>query len=75
MVVSVVRRRPSAVSKDFCSETTWPISTKLDMRPSSKGGKKVYVFGPGHVTKIATMPIYGKNLKKPSSQEPRDRLP
>ena len=30
--------------------------------------------GPGHMTKMATMPIYGKNLKK-SSAEPKGRWP
>ena len=38
------------------------------------GGKKLYIFGPGHMTKVATMPIYGKNLKK-SSPEPLGRFP
>ena len=28
------------------------------------GGTKVCSNGPGHMTKMATMPIYGKNLKK-----------
>ena len=27
------------------------------------GGMKVCSNGPGHMTKMATMPIYGKNLK------------
>ena len=27
-------------------------------------GIKVYVIGPGHMTKMASMPIYGKNNKK-----------
>ena len=27
----------------------------------------------GHLTKMAAMPIYGKNLKKSSSPEPIDR--
>ena len=27
----------------------------------------------GHMTKMAAMPIYGKNLKKSSSPEPIDR--
>ena len=38
-------------------------------------GKKLYIFGPGHMTKMAAMPIYAKNLKKKnlkksSSMEP-----
>ena len=27
--------------------------------------------GPGHMTKMAAMPIYGKNIKKSSSLEPK----
>ena len=30
----------------------------------------IYIYGPGHMTKMAAMPIYGKNLKKSSSLEP-----
>ena len=29
---------------------------------------------PGHMTKMATMPIYGKNLKKSSSLEPKRQM-
>ena len=39
------------------------------------GGMKVYSNGPGHMTKMATMPIYGKNLKKSSSPEPKGWWP
>ena len=35
------------------------------------GGTKVCSNGPGHMTKMAAMPIYGKNLKKSSSLEPK----
>ena len=28
-----------------------------------EGGMKVYINGTGHMTKMATMPIYGKTLK------------
>ena len=68
MVVSGVRR-PSTFSKDFSSETTGPISIKFHMQPLDRGEKKVCIFRPGHMTKMAAMPIYGKNLKK-SSPEP-----
>ena len=44
------------------------------MQLSGKGGKKIYmdinVIGPGHMTKIAVMSIYGKIFKKLSSPEP-----
>ena len=52
-----------------------PASFKFHMQPSSKGSEKVYIFQPGHMTEIAAMPIYGKNLKKYSSQEALDLLP
>ena len=29
-----------------------------------EGGTKVYINDPGHMTKMAAMPIYGKNHKK-----------
>ena len=38
------------------------------------GETKVCSNGPGHMTKMAAMPIYGKNLKKSSSPEPKDRF-
>ena len=62
-------RLPSTFSKDFSSETTAPISIKFHMQPLDRGGKKIYIFRPGHMTKMAAMPIYGKNLKKSSSPE------
>ena len=34
------------------------------------GGTKVCANSPGHMTKMASMPIYGKNLKKPKRQWP-----
>ena len=34
------------------------------------GGKENLSNGPGHMTKMAAMPIYDKNLKKSSSPEP-----
>ena len=38
-------------------------------------GMKIYTNELGHMTNMATMPIYGKNLKKSSSPEPVDRWP
>ena len=34
------------------------------MEPLWDGGTKVCSNGPGHMTKMAAMAIYGKNLKK-----------
>ena len=61
---SVVCRRPSLLSNVFSSETAWPIKAKFYVEPPWEGGLKVYINGPGHMTKMAAMPIYGKNLKK-----------
>ena len=35
------------------------------------GERKFVQMFPGHMTKMAAMPIYGKNLKKSSSLEPK----
>ena len=36
---------------------------------------KIYTNEFGHMTNMAAMPIYGKNLKKSSSPEPIDQWP
>ena len=33
------------------------------MEPQWDGGTKIYVNGPGHMTNMAVMPIYNKNMK------------
>ena len=50
-------------SKGCTSKNNRPISFKFHMQPFTKGGKKVCIFGPGHMTKMGAMIIYGKNLK------------
>ena len=75
---SVVRRpssvrRPSTISNDFSSETTGPIATKFHIQPPGPLGKKSCSNDLGHMTNMAAMPIYGKNLKKSSSPEPIDQ--
>ena len=57
----------------FSSETTGPIEVKFHVEPPWDGGTKVYSNGPGHMTKMAAMPIYGKNRKTSSSPEPKGR--
>ena len=54
----------STFSNIFSSETTEPIEAKFHMEPAFDRGTKVCSNGPGHMTKMAAMPIYGKNLKK-----------
>ena len=47
---------------NISSETALPIKAKFYMEPPWEGGTKVYINGPGPMTKMAAMPIYGKNL-------------
>ena len=63
----------STFSNIFSSETTGPIEAKFHLAPPWEGGTKVCSNGPGHMTKMAAVPIYGKNLKKSSSPKPNDR--
>ena len=65
-------RRPSTISKPFSSETAGPIKAKLHVEHPKEEGTKVYINGPFHMTKMAAVPIYGKNHKKSSSLEPMD---
>ena len=69
------RRRCPPFSNVFSSETAWQIKAKFYVEPPWEGGTKVYINGPGHMTKMAAIPIYGKNLKKSSSPEPAGRFP
>ena len=59
----VVRRRPP-FSKIFFSETAWPIKAKFYMKHLWEGGTNVFINNPGHMTKMAAMPIYGKYPSK-----------
>ena len=46
----------------FSSITTRPFEAKFHLEPPWDGGTKARSNGPGHMTKMAAMPIYGKNL-------------
>ena len=41
------------------------------MEPPWDGETKVCSNGPGHMTKMPAMPMYGKKLKQSSSPEPK----
>ena len=56
-------------SKLFFSKTAWPIKAKFEVEVPWEGGKKGYMNVPGHMTKMAATPIYGKNLQKSYSPE------
>ena len=60
--LSVVR--PSTISNIFSSETTGRIELKFHMETPKDGVTKICSIGPGHMTKMAAMPIYGKNPLK-----------
>ena len=48
------------------------VGTKIHMKALGRIGMKIYTNELGHMTDMAAMPIYGKYLKKSSSQEPID---
>ena len=65
---SVVRRTSSVrhcphLINIFSSETTGPNKVKFYMELLWDGGTKVCSNGPGHMSKMAAMSIYGKNFK------------
>ena len=49
---------------DFFSETTGQISIKFHIQHPGNDRLKFFSDGPDLMAKMATMPIYGKNLKK-----------
>ena len=60
---------PSTFSCIFSSETTGPIKLKFNTDTPQDAGTKVCSNGPGHMTKMPTTPIYGKNPLKSSSPD------
>ena len=60
----------SAFLNFFSLETAGPIEAKFHVDPPWDQEMKECSNGPGHMTSMAAMPIYGKNLKKSSSLEP-----
>ena len=51
------RRRRCCQPFSNISETAWPIKAKFYVEPPLEGGTKVYINGPGHLTKMAAKPI------------------
>ena len=52
----------SIFSNFFSWITTKPIKAKFNVEPPWDGGMSICSNGPGHMTKMAVMPIYGQNL-------------
>ena len=53
-----------STSEIFFSKTTSPIKVKFYRKHQYEGGTNVIINKPGHMTKMAAMPIYGKNPSK-----------
>ena len=51
------------IFKHLLPETTGPIKLKFHMETPLDAGTKVCSNGPGHMTKMVAMPIYGKTFK------------
>ena len=60
-------------SNFFSLETSRPIEAKFHVEPPWDRGLKICSNDLCHMTNMATMPIYGKNLKKSSSLEPNSQ--
>ena len=71
----VLGHTDSTFSKFFSWETAMLIEAKFHVEPQWDRGTKVCSNGPGHMTKMAAMPIYGKNMKNSASLEPNGRWP
>ena len=69
--------RPSSVRPQFQTTSPLKLLGRLQVNfiysPPGPLGKESCSNGLGHMTNMAAMPIYGKNLKKSSSPEPLDR--
>ena len=59
----------------FSSQTTRPTEAKFHVEPPFDWGTKICSNGPGHTIDMGAIPIYGKNIKKPSSLEPKGWWP
>ena len=55
------RRGRQHVQTSSPTVTAWPIKAKFHVEPPGERGKKDCINGPGHMTKMAAIPIYSKN--------------
>ena len=75
-----IGRPPLPIVRCQHFQTSSPLTPLGQLKPnfiwSSMGkGKEIFPNGHGHMTKMAAMPICGKNLKKSSSPEPKGWWP
>ena len=57
----------------FSSKSIGRFGTKVHMKALRRMRMKIYTNELGHKTNMATLPIYGKNLKKSASLKSIDR--
>ena len=65
------RSRRCNIFKLLFLNNTRPFEAQFHMKPPWDVGMKICSNIPGHMTKMASRPIYGKNLKNSPSSEPR----
>ena len=58
---SVCSMHAFTFSKIFFCEIAWPVKAKFYMKCLEEGGTNVHINNLGHMTKMAAMPICGKN--------------
>ena len=67
-LLTFIQGHPDSTFSDFFSlETARPIEAKFHVDKPWNGGTKICLNGQDHMTKMAAMPVYGKNIKKSSS--------
>ena len=60
--------------KTFFLKDSWAIwNQNLYIKALGRIGMKIYTNELGHMTNMAAMPMYGKNVKKSSSPEATDQ--
>ena len=73
--VSLSLSSSSTIFKHLLLRNRLANQSKMLCGASLGRGIKVCINGPGHVTKMAATPIYGKNIYNSSPPEPVDRFP
>ena len=63
------------IFKHLLHRNHWANQSQISFGASMGWGNESLFNWSSHMTKMATMPIYGKNLKKSSSLEPKGRWP
>ena len=72
-LTSVQGHSYSTFSNFFSLETSRPIEAKFHVEPPPDRGMKLFSNGLCHMTNMAAIPMYGKNLQKSSSLEPKSQ--